>query len=567
MDYIIIFFFTVLITCSFLGYGIIATNYINKDILGVNVGYIGLIGLLTCTIISYATIYFFKHGFFHNIILHIIGLCAFYYFFLKKKINFNIGFSFLIFLILFIGLLIIRNHDDFNYYHLTYSLGLTENKLILGLGNLGNRYNKHSSIFFLNSIIYLPIIKHYLFHSTGWITLFFINLILLEQILKNSKTKLDIEFYLSLFIFLFINFKFFRIGGYGTDISGQIIILSIIPLIFNLYKFEKIEQINKRDLSIIILLITYASTIKSFLILNFLYLIPLLFFTKIKKIKSIILIKVYSLSFVAMIFLMSINISYSGCAIYPVKFTCLENKLEWSLTKKHVENQNNWYQQWSKSGAGINYRIKDPKEYIGKFNWVPNWYERYFKYKFKETLLGILFLSFLILVLFKNSKNSKNKKINLNNNVKRSVIISFIVTLILFFEWFYHHPALRYGGYYLLVTLIFLPLSVFLTKRNINFDKKYNIIISLIVVSYVLFNLKNFNRIIEEMKIVKNHDFPYFYSPKQEFETVMIGNNINFYKPKNPSMGCWVMKTPCHHGSDHVIGKKIGPYSVILKKN
>jgi hypothetical protein len=398
----------------------------------------------------------------------------------------------------------------------------------------------------------------------GWITLFFINLILLEQILKNSKTKLDIEFYLSLFIFLFINFKFFRIGGYGTDISGQIIILSIIPLIFNLYKFEKIEQINKRDLSIIILLITYASTIKSFLILNFLYLIPLLFFTKIKKIKSIILIKVYSLSFVAMIFLMSINISYSGCAIYPVKFTCLENKLEWSLTKKHVENQNNWYQQWSKSGAGINYRIKDPKEYIEKFNWVPNWYERYFKYKFKETLLGILLLSFLILILF---KNSKNKKINLNNNVKRSVIISFIVTLILFFEWFNHHPALRYGGYYLLVTLIFLPLSVFLTKRNINFDKKYNIIISLIVVSYVLFNLKNFSRVIEEMKIIKNHDFPYFYSPKQEFETVMIGNNINVYKPKNPNMGCWIIKTPCKHHADHVIGKKIGPYDAILRKN
>ncbi len=564
MDYIIIFFFTLLITCSFLGYGIIATNYINKDILGVNVGYIGLIGLLTCTIISYATIYFFKHGFIHNIILHIIGLGAFYYFFSKKKINFNISFSFLIFLILFIGLLIIRNHDDFDYYHLSYSLGLTENKLILGLGNLGNRYNKHSSIFFLNSIIYLPIIKHYLFHSTGWITLFFVNLILLEQILKNSKTKLDIEFYLSLFIFLFINFKFFRIGGYGTDISGQIIILSIIPLIFNLYKFEKIEQINKRNLSIIILLITYASTIKSFLILNFLYLIPLLFFTKIKKIKSIILIKVYSLSLVAIILLMSINISYSGCAIYPVKFTCLENKLEWSLTKKHVENQYNWYQQWSKAGAGISYRIKDPKEYIKKFNWVPNWYERYFTYKFKETLLGILFLSSLILVLF---RNSKNKKINLNNNVKRSVIISFIVTLILFFEWFYHHPALRYGGYYLLVSLIFLPLSVFLTKRNTNFDKKYNIIISLIVVSYFLFNLKNYNRVNEEMKIVKNHDFPYFYSPKQEFETVMIGNNIKMYKPKNPQASCWVIKTPCKHHTDHVIGKKIGPYITILRKN
>ena len=563
MDYLIILFFTILITCSFLGYGLITANYINKDILEVNIGYIGLIGLLTCTIISYITIYFSKHGFFHNIILHAFGLCAFYYFFSKKKTNFNISFSFLIFLILFIGLLIIRNHDDFSYYHLTYSLGLTENKLILGLGNLGNRYNKHSSIFFLNSIIYLPIIKHYLFHSTGWITLFFINLILLEQILRNSKTKLDIEFYLSLFFFTFINFKFFRIGGYGTDISGQIIILSIIPLILNVYKFEKIEQINKRDLSIVILLITYASTIKSFLILNFLYLIPLLFFTKIKKIKSIILIKVYSISFVAMIFLISINISYSGCAIYPVKFTCLENKLEWSLTKKHVERQNNWYQQWSKSGAGINYRVQNPKEYIKKFNWVPNWYERYFKYKFKETLLGILFLSFLILVLF---KIDKNKKTNLKNNVKRSFIISSIITLILFFEWFYHHPALRYGGYYLLVTLIFLPLSVLLSKRNINFEKKYNVIISLIVVSYVFFNLKNFDRIIKEMKIVKNHDFPYFYSPKQKSETIMIGNNINVYSPKNLG-GCWVAKTPCVHHPGNVIGKKIGPYNAILRKN
>ena len=87
--YLIILFFTILITCSFLGYGLITANYINKDILEVNIGYIGLIGLLTCTIISYITIYFSKHGFFHNIILHAFGLCAFYYFFPKKKTNFK----------------------------------------------------------------------------------------------------------------------------------------------------------------------------------------------------------------------------------------------------------------------------------------------------------------------------------------------------------------------------------------------------------------------------------------------------------------------------------------------
>jgi hypothetical protein len=185
-----------------------------------------------------------KHGYVHNIILHFVGLSLFVFFCSKKYYKINFSYIFTIFIILFIGLLIIRNHDDFNYYHLTYSLGLTNEKLILGQGNLGNRYNKHSSIFFLNSIIYLPFIKHYLFHSTGWITLLFVNLALLENILKKKNKKIDIIFYISILLFLFINFKFFRIGGYGTDISGQIIILSLIPILIKLYRFKDIKQVD-----------------------------------------------------------------------------------------------------------------------------------------------------------------------------------------------------------------------------------------------------------------------------------------------------------------------------------
>ena len=295
MDYLIIFLFVFLICISFMGYGLLIANYINKDLLKINIGYIGLFGLLACTIISYITIYITNHGYTHNIFLHLIGISSFFYFFYKKKMEFKFSYFLLIFILLFIGLLIIRNHDDFSYYHLTYSLGLTEEKLILGLGNLGNRYNKHSSIFFLNSIIYLPIIKYYLFHSTGWITLLFINFIFLDKILFDTKKNLDCEFYISLLFFLFINYKFFRIGGYGTDVSGQIIVLSILPLILKLYNFDKVKEISKNNLSIIILLISYASTIKSFLILNFLYLVPLLYFTKAKNIKAIIIPKVYAI--------------------------------------------------------------------------------------------------------------------------------------------------------------------------------------------------------------------------------------------------------------------------------
>ena len=132
-DLLIIYFIVLLITFSFIGYGFVLVNFVDNNLLKFNIGYIGLIGLFFSTLISYFTIFFLSHNYLHNLIFHFIGLlfCGNY---IKKNKNI-IDFKKYIFIfsILFIGLLIIRNHDDFNYYHLTYSLGLTENKLILGL--------------------------------------------------------------------------------------------------------------------------------------------------------------------------------------------------------------------------------------------------------------------------------------------------------------------------------------------------------------------------------------------------------------------------------------------------
>ena len=565
MNYINIYFFTILISFSIIGYGSFLLKIIDKNLLKINLGYIGIIGLLSCTIISYTTIFFVKHGYIHNIILHLIGVLLFFKFISKNEISFNPKVFFITFSILFIGLLILRNHDDFNYYHLTYSLGLTENKIFFGLGNLGHGYTHHSSIFFLNSITYLPIIKHFLFHSIGWITLFFINLIFVEKLLDKKNKILNFEFYFYLLSFLFINFKFYRIGSYGSDLSGQIIILAIVPLIYELYKFTNIKKIDRSLLTLIILIITYTTTLKSFMILNFLFLFPLLYFSKIKNIKEIILPKTYIVSFAALFLLIGINISYTGCAIYPVKQTCFEKNISWSLSKDHVSKMNNWYQQWSKAGAGINYRVENPDEYIKKLNWLPNWYERYFLYKFKETLLGLLFLTILVFLIFYSNKKISNKK-KFEHTSKKSFTILFSITLILFFEWFLNHPALRYGGYYLLATILFLPLSYFLSYKKIKFQKKYYSIITLMIISFILFNIKNIKRINEEIRIVKGNNFPLFYSPIQKYKEVNIGENIFVYVPIN-LQGCWAIKTPCIHTAQHVYGKKVGNYKVILKKN
>ena len=152
----------------------------------------------------------------------------------------------------------------------------------------------------------------------------------------------------------------------------------------------------------IILLITYTVTLKSFFILSFLFLISFLFLYDFKKIFNIVIFSnTFIFSIITIFLLISINLAYTGCAIYPVKSTCLNNQLSWALEKEHVGMMHNWYQQWSKSGASSTYRIENPEEYIKGFNWVSNWYERYFLYKFKELILGLIVTIGIFLVLFR----------------------------------------------------------------------------------------------------------------------------------------------------------------------
>ena len=540
MNYILLYSFALIFTFSIIGYGFLLSRIINKELLNYNLGYQGLLGIFFLTVISYTTIFFFKHGYIHNLVIHFIGLTAFFYFFKRDRSFDEITRLISIFSILFIGLLILVNHDDFSYYHFTYSLGLTEDKLVFGLGNFQHGYKHHSSIFFFNSIIFLPFIKYYLFHSCGWFTLIFANYLIIDFLLFKKIKELKFQYFYYLLAIIFINVKYSRIGGYGTDLSGQIILLLIVPLIYSTLKL-KIDNIKlSSNLSLIIFLIVYSATLKSFFILNLIFLIPFFFFFNFKKIfKYLILSKTFIVGFFTISLLISINIAYTGCAIYPVKETCFEKKLSWSLTKKHVAHMNNWYEQWSKAGAGINYRVEDPENYIKGLNWVGNWYDRYFEYKGNETLKAMLVFSLIVLFCYRGpNKKTPDKK-------KRKIIISiYILTLILSVEWLLNHPAFRYGGYYLLCILWFIPLSIYLSKKEFLFINKKKITISLIILSFVIFNLRNLKRIDEEFLRVTYHNFPLFYAPEQTYNEYDWGNGIKLYKPTSHE-GCWVIKTPC----------------------
>ena len=562
MDYILLYSFGIILIFSIIGYGFLFSKIINKELLSYNLGYQGLLGIFFLTIISYTTIFFTKHGYIHNLLLHLIGLVSFFYFFNKSRSFFEIKRLIFIFSILFIGILILVNHDDFSYYHLTYSLGLTEDKLVFGLGNFQHGYKHHSSIFFFNSIIYLPFIKFYLFHASGWFILVFANYLIIDFLLFKKNKELKFESFFYLLTILFINIKYSRIGGYGTDLSGQIILLLIIPLIYSTLKLKINNSKFFSNLSLIIFFIIYSATLKSFFILNLIFLIPFFFFFNIKKIINyFFLSKTFIVSFFTLTLLLSINVAYTGCAIYPVKETCFEKpKLSWSLSKKNVSEMNDWYNQWSKAGAGVNYRVKDPENYVKGLNWVSNWYDRYFEYKGNETLRAMLIFSFIFLILFRG----KNKKIYSKKD-KKIILSLSILTLILSLEWFFNHPAFRYGGYYLLCIIFFMPLSFYLYKKKLLLIKKKQIIISLIILSLLVFNLRNIKRIDDEFLRVTNNNFPLFYTEKQDVDVFYKGNNIKIFVPNN-GQGCWVVKTPCVHGNLGVLAKKKYGFKIFYKE-
>ena len=323
ISYLLVFY-------SIIGYGYLFSISVNKkndyslkgdfEDYGIN----GIFGLVLLTIISYSTIILVPHNYFHNLIILFFGLFLFIIYLIKirKKNFFKIN---IILFLFFIALIVHKNHDDFYYYHFWYSLSLTENKLQLGLGNLDHGYKHHSSIFFLNSLFFFPIIKYYLFHVTGLLTLIFFNLVCFQNIIKKINSKIINPINLLYLIFFFyVNIKFSRIAEYGTDLQGQLLLIIVFIKVVELFFVNKNLKNYKFEIRFIILIIVYVISIKSYFIIN-LILIPILIYAIGYKFffKSINLFYVNSLILIGSIPLL-FNFFYTGCFLYPLTFTCFE---------------------------------------------------------------------------------------------------------------------------------------------------------------------------------------------------------------------------------------------------
>ncbi len=437
------------------------------------------------------------------------------------------------------------------------ALHFVENKLEFGLGNLNHGFKHHSSIFYLYSVFYFPIIKFYIFNVLNFFFLLFTVLFLLDSIdndLKkfnfSNKSLLKI-----LFLILFISI-FNRIGEYGTDITGQLLAGVMICLILDVILKKKILFY---DLIIILSFLAYLITIKTYFIVYII--LPIVIFIFVENKYSFFKEFIFSkltlfLFFVGLLFVI-LNISATGCIVYPISKLCYPNHFYWGLKLETINYLSNWYEIWSKAGAGPDFREQDPIKYIEGLNWLSNWIDRYFLNKVSDFLLSI-FLGFVVVFLFFKENFNMNGKIE-----KRHKYILFTIIL-LFLIWFLKFPSLRYGGFILILSILIISFSSFFKFDKINYSKLNKKFIIILSISLFIFFSKNLIRIKKEFNYtaVENFkSFPLFYVKKVNYDETLIDNEKVF---KVEGM-CWATPSPCLRNINKKIVRKYN-YRIYLNK-
>ena len=559
IDIFILFFFYFASIFSTLGYGIYFQKKINIPAKSICLGYSLLIGVFFLLIYSYFSNFFYAHNVYHNLILLFLGLFLFFFnhingIFLKKNLNAFV----ILFLLIFISFLISKSHDDFPYYHFPYTYYLTQNPSLIGIGNFNHGFRTPSSLFYFNSLYYLPIIKYHLFHIGSAIIygsaifVFFSNL--KEKLKKNNINYL---YFFDLLSLVFILVFFYRLAEHGTDRSAQILIFLIISETFKILILKKITFFEISKLSI---LFAITISLKAFYFLYGLLLIPLLIIAS-KKIgykklmEKIFVNKSLYLSLVLIITVLITNFFNTGCFIYPLLKSCFIN-FDWSIQTKVIESMALHYENWSKAGMTPNFKIDNPSNYVKDFNWINGWLNRYFFFKVSDFLLGLIFLIGVFLVTF-------YKKEIVKKSFNKEILFVYLTIIILLIEWFINHPTLRYGGYSLIAIFIFIPCALLLErfKNSIALTKKKTFIILLI--GFTIFIFRNTDRIIKENK--KYNYNPFFYPYYKIDNTYFrIENQIddlinNYYNCKNG-------KKICNNNLDYRVIKKFNKYIFIKKK-
>ena len=141
---------------------------------------------------------------------------------------------------------------------------------------------------------------------------------------KVKLNEFNFDEVLKLFFLIVIISIFNRIAAYGTDITGQILALVLFSIFFELIKKENLNKFNREKIFVFISMFTYLISIKTYFMIYSILPIIVFYLSDIKKlmIREIFFSKVLLFSSLSIFTMIIINISATGCLIYPITSLC-----------------------------------------------------------------------------------------------------------------------------------------------------------------------------------------------------------------------------------------------------
>ena len=184
------------------------------------------LGIIFLTIVGFILYIFSIKNYYVNLSILLLGLVVY-------TLNRNLDSkriearTFLFLIIMFVGILISKTHEDYIPYHFTYIDIIANSNFILGLGNLEVNYNYTSFISYLQKIFMIPIFEYKLLHVPIFLIFFNICLFLILEIMDKKKFSI-----INLLLLLFFLTKFSRLSEYGYDYTAGFVLLTIIVVFY-----------------------------------------------------------------------------------------------------------------------------------------------------------------------------------------------------------------------------------------------------------------------------------------------------------------------------------------------
>jgi len=448
----------------------------------------------------------------------------------KKSISFLLISSFVTFLLIIYSTI---NRPDGGLYHLPYTSIINENKIIFGLSNIHFRFGHISILQYLSAVN-----NNYLFLENGIsiplasiVSFFYLNFF--YDILKIIKKKTaSLSDFFSLFVLIYIAFKIARYSEFGNDAVAHLSFFYLISCILK----DNIKEINFNK----ILLISVFTFINK-PTLGLIFIAPMtIFFLQSSFNAKKIFNSLFSFPALLLYLWLIKNIIVSGCAIYPVKITCIKS-LSWTNINKTIIVSTD-SEAWSKAWPDRPDQNITMEEFNKNFNWLHSWSKKHLKHILNIIIPYIIILLFIVIFIKFKSKNIKAEN---NENLNTRFFLCLIICGLGTFSFFFLFPLYRYGYSYI-ITLISLLFMLIIKnqmpfKRNILFFKFIFISCFIVIISKQTIKFYN-NSKNTPWPNIYTLDFDGIIYPKKK---IIINNDFFYYLADKGDQLCMYSKSPC----------------------